>query len=259
MKKKKIAIIVLISLCCIVLFFAIFSAAKNRSYDQAKDNTATVDEKATLIIASSSGEESFAESKTENAKTKSTVNNKPGQTEYKSYIKPTTEPTYSQQEIDRAKWKSFSIVLNDVNITFPVNITELNKTGYEFATEQKDKNLEFGAVDNPCVFLNGDSKKGFINLYITNDSELSMSYSQCKVIGMTIIFEKVDKDSVIKIGDLVLDKNTSKQDIITYLGVPTQQHKENDIDTIAYYNESGDKYWNLGFKNDKLIGLDIYT
>ena len=228
MRKKRIVIIFLTVLVSIALLTAVFFITVNNSFEDSDVEKATYDEKARASTERKIKQEGNVE--TDNSSTIPNDKNdsaKAKQEKDKSYVKPTQEPTYSKQEIEIDKWKSFSVVIDNETLHFPFSFSDLIAIGYDFGGEYKDKTLDFGGIDNPCIYKDGDADKGYINIYITNDSEITLPYTQCKVIGMSYILSAVEKETKCKIGDLLLNSELKKQDIIRYLGEPTYDHQDN--------------------------------
>lgn len=175
------------------------------------------------------------------------------------YVKPTQEPTYSDSEIETDKWKSFALSLNNTTYTFPLSADELKASGYGFDKKMKSNELEYGAVSDPVIYRN-DEKKSFIQVYITNRSDLTLTYEKCEIIGMNLNLDSIaDNDLSIAIEGERIYKGMHSQALISAIGEPTTKSNKNTSDTFTYQNAQGNKTWVFGFENNELIGIYIYV
>ena len=155
-------------------------------------------------------------------------------------------------------WKNYTVNVNGTEISLPISYSEFSeKTGYTFKSDDDANSTLKGNYYNIVSLKKGDSK---ISVTLVNEGSEMKTNKECIIRGISA-YQYQQAENVIFPGNLKVDMNYSKDDLISAFGTPDKEYDKDGYYDATYY-EDYDKYYSqrsykITINKGKIIDISI--
>lgn len=171
--------------------------------------------------------------------------------------KASSAPVKASEDLGDS-WKSYTVQINDVVVTFPCSIAEVEASGLKMDTENTPEDYVINKDDYELVFFDDDNLHSLM-FVISNNTEEAHVVRECTVNGVYVNDYDVEGGdlTVVFPGDIRI--GTDIETVFEKWGEPDDVYEGDYADSYHWYDEDSFNYCTVSTEpgEDKVITIDL--
>ncbi|MCI9074566.1 MAG: zinc-ribbon domain-containing protein [Dorea sp.] len=172
-------------------------------------------------------------------------------------VSPVPAPAEASEDLGES-WRSYTVQVNDVVLTFPCSIEEVEASGLMMDAETTPEDYVINKNDYELVFFEDDDYHSLV-FVVSNNAEEAHAVRECTVNGIYVSDYDVEDGVVTVIFPGNIQMGTDISTVFEKWGEPDDSYEGDYSDSYTWYDGDGMNYCMVSVDpdTDKVITIDL--